>query len=92
MRALLVLLVLMLLAGCSLFRPEVQIVKVPVSVPCLKSVPERPEYLFPGMPEPVTEVQAMEAAKALARDFERADLYGRQWEAQAAGCIVLGPP
>ena len=80
------------LSGCGLFRHEVQIIKVPVEIACLKDVPDRPEYLFPVVKAPETPPEAALAAKALAKDFEAADLYGRQWEAAAAGCIVLRAP
>lgn len=69
------------LAGC--IKP--QVVKVPVSVPCLTWVPERPVYEFGRGPMPAPDV----AAKMLAKDFERADLYGQEWEAAAAGCLIL---
>lgn len=68
-----------LLAGCDTMPPKT------VSVPCLKSVPAKPEYRFGAGARP----SPGEAVKLLALDFEAADKYGLEWEAAAAGCVVL---
>lgn len=68
-----------LLAGCGTMRPE------QVTVPCLKSVPVKPEYRFGSGAKP----SSQEAVRMLALDFEAADKYGSEWEAAAAGCVVL---
>lgn len=68
--------------------PKVTTVQVKVKEPCIDKAPERPAYrtgkgAYPG---------EKAAAVILAEDFERADQYGRQWEAAAAGCMVIKPP
>jgi hypothetical protein len=60
-------------------------VQVKVKEPCIDKVPRRPAYQtgrgeYPG---------EAAAAQALAADFERAEQYGVQWEAAAAGCLVV---
>lgn len=76
-----------MLAGCAT-EPKIQIkevvntVQVPVKVPCIQKRPERPVYRF-GVGEKPSE---KEMAAILAEDFEKADQYGRDWEAAAAGC------
>ncbi len=75
------------LAGCAT-EPRVQIkeivntVEVPVKVPCVAKRPKRPVYSF-GKGEKPSE---KDMAAILAEDFEKADQYGRDWEAAAAGC------
>lgn len=81
MRALWVLMALFM-AGCAT-TPEPQIVKVEVIKPCIKEAPKRPTYrtgkgAYPG---------EKSAAAILAADFERAEQYGHDWEAAAAGCL-----
>lgn len=73
----------LLLAGCA---TEPKIIKVPVATPCLSDTPKRPEYRYGKGPMP----SPAEAAKRLATDFEAADQYGREWEAAAAGCVLIG--
>lgn len=78
------------LAGCGWRQvppPKVVTVQVKVKEPCIASPPSRPPYQtgkgdYPG---------ERAAAKALADDFERAEQYGHQWEAAAAGCLVPPP-
>jgi hypothetical protein len=76
------------LTGCA-SAPEQKVVTVQVKVkePCIDKVPRRPVYQtgkgdYPG---------DAAAAQALAADFERAEQYGVQWEAAAAGCLVIKP-
>lgn len=76
-------LVMLALAGCATRTVvETVTVKVPVAVMCLKEAPGKPVYgtgkgVYPG---------DKEAAAILASDFEKAEQYGRAWEAAAAGC------
>ena len=83
MRVIAILAVLALLPGCI----KTRIVKVEVSVPCLKAKPAKPVYAFGRGDAPASS----EAVKILARDFEAADRYGTEWEGAAAGCILLTP-
>lgn len=78
------------LTGCAIWQqPQQRVVTVQVKVkePCISSPPTRPAYQtgkgeYPG---------ERAAAKVLADDFERAEQYGHQWEAAAAGCIGTPP-
>lgn len=77
----------LLLAGCATTAPAQKVVTVHVKVkePCVDKVPKRPSYqtgkgAYPG---------DAAAAQALAADFESAEQYGAQWEAAAAGCLVV---
>lgn len=88
MKALSLLIAAVLLAGCGInpTKPEIQYVEVPVKVPCIERVPEKPVYRtgvgeYPG---------EKEAALILADDFEKAERYGVEWEAAAAGCVKTG--
>lgn len=79
-----------MLAGCATKPPaarEVVEVKVKVKEPCIDKAPKRPQYqtgkgAYPG---------DAAAAAMLAADFEKAEQYGAQWEAAAAGCLVVKP-
>lgn len=79
-----------LLAGCT-HRPETREVPVPVSVPCLKEIPEEPTYIFETLPAATSEVEAAEQARILYRDFKAAELYGQKWKASASGCLAGQP-
>jgi hypothetical protein len=76
------------MAGCGgRVQPEQKIVtvQVPVIKPCIEKAPARPVYQtgkgeYPG---------EKAAAKILADDFEKAEQYGADWEAAAAGCLVV---
>lgn len=78
----------LLAAGCATTgEPQQKVVTVQVKVkePCIEKAPKRPAYQtgkgeYPG---------DTAAAQALAADFERAEQYGVQWEAAAAGCMVV---
>lgn len=85
----LLLLPVLLLAGCfgREVKTEVVEVKVPVSVPCIDKVPVRPAYRtgpgeWPG---------GKSAALIVVSDLEAAKQYGTAWEAAAAGCIKPQP-
>ncbi len=93
MRIVLIALALVLLAACSStpevrYKAVVNTVQVPVKVPCIEKRPERPKYQF-GVGEPPSD---KEMAAILAEDFEKADQYGRAWEAAAAGCSIAPRP
>ena len=80
----------MALAGCvTPGQPKTEVVTVQVKVkePCVEKAPARPKYQtgkgdYPG---------DAAAAQILAADFERAEQYGADWEAAAAGCLVVKP-
>lgn len=78
MTRLLLVVISLSLAGCAATPQQ-------VSVPCLKSIPEKPEYRFGSGPKPKPE----DAVRILALDFEAADKYASAWEAAATGCVVL---
>lgn len=88
MRALICILLAGCVAGCATTpapRQQVVEVKVKVKEPCIDKAPKRPEYqtgkgAYPG---------DATAAAMLASDFEKAEQYGTQWEAAAAGCMVI---
>lgn len=85
-----VLIAALALAGCATkpsTEQKVVTVQVPVRVPCIEKVPERPVYRTGSGEYPGEKA----AAKILADDFEIAERYGSSWEAAAAGCI-MGPP
>ena len=76
------------LAGCAgRLEPveKVTTVQVPVMVPCIEKKPERPAYRYGKGEWPGDKVAAM----ILADDFEKAEQYGHEWEAAAAGCLVV---
>lgn len=76
------------LAGCAGRQAPVEkvvTVQVAVKEPCIDKAPVRPVYAtgqgdYPG---------EKAAAKVLADDFEKAEQYGHDWEAAAAGCLVV---
>lgn len=80
--------VCLLLGGCATApQPRQQVVEVKIKVkePCIDKAPTRPQYqtgkgAYPG---------DIAAAAMLASDFEKAEQYGVQWEAAAAGCMVV---
>lgn len=79
------------LAGCAgRLEPEQKVVevKVPVAVPCIEKYPARPVYGFGKGEWPGDKAAAM----ILADDFEKAEQYGTDWEAAAAGCKTLKQP
>ena len=83
--------ILLSLAGCATAERRIQVqtqeVKVPVKVPCVSGAPAKPVYQYgngawPGLSP------ALELAVA---DLEAAKQYGRDWEAAAAGCLMVSP-
>lgn len=82
--------VALLAAGCTTTAAPTQkvvTVQVKVKEPCIDKAPKRPVYQtgkgdYPG---------EAAAASILAADFERAEQYGVQWEAAAAGCLIIKP-
>lgn len=72
-----------LLAGCCSAPPAPVEVRVPVTVPCVRDVPVRPEFEF-GRVVPT----ASDGGKilALARDWPRGRTYEALLEAVIAGC------
>jgi len=76
-------LVSILLTGCATRAPAPQIVKVPVSVPCVGTVPARPEFEFAKLTPAATDGDKV---LALARDWPRGRKYEGDLEAVIAGC------
>lgn len=74
----------MLAQGCSSAPPATQTVYVPVSTPCVKSMPLRPDYEVERLP-----ADASDGAKilALARDWPRGRKYEAALGAALAGCV-----
>lgn len=85
MKQALICVAMLALAGCATTPPAADPVVVyqKVKEPCISKAPAKPAYQtgkgrYPG---------DVAAALALASDFEKAEHYGNQWEAAAAGCI-----
>jgi starvation-inducible outer membrane lipoprotein len=78
-----IILMSMLLAGCCSAPPAPVEVRIPVKVPCVKGVPERPQFEFDRMAP-----TASDGGKilALARDWPRGRNYEALLEAVIAGC------
>lgn len=77
------LLISMLLTGCASSPPTTQTVEVPVYVPCVAELPQRPAFEFDKL-----SADASDGSKvmALARDWLRARIYEGKLEAVVAGC------
>lgn len=73
----------LLLAGCGTAPPAMQIVEVPVYVPCVKELPARPDYEFDHMA--ITDSNGSKIL-ALARDWVRSRKYEYEIEALISGC------
>lgn len=82
-----IIIIMLLLVGCSTVEPkkEVKVVtaQVPVKVACIDRAPVRPTLrvgarAFPG---------EVIATQDLIIDLEAFEQYGTDWEAAAAGCI-----
>ena len=65
----------LLLAGCATAPPAPVRVEVPVMVPCISEVPQRPAYEFDRLPVTATDGEII---LALARDWARGQEY-EQW-------------
>lgn len=74
-----------LLAGCASTPPALQRVEVPVMVPCVGDVPQRPEYEFDRLSASATDGEII---LALARDWTRGRKYESGLEAAIAGCLA----
>ena len=73
----------MLLTGCTSAPPAPVRVEVPVMMPCIGEVPQRPAYEFDKLPVTATDG---EIVLALARDWTRSQGYETQLEAVIFGC------
>ena len=73
----------LVLAGCASAPPAPQLVEVPVLIPCVKEVPQRPNYEFDRLAPGVTNG---EMVLALARDWPRSKKYEGELEAVIEGC------
>lgn len=76
-----------LLAGCSSAPPAPVRVEVPVMVPCIGEMPQRPAYEFDKLSVPATDG---EIVLALARDWARGRGYEYVLEAVIVGCASNG--
>jgi hypothetical protein len=75
-----------LLAGCASAPPPVtKIVEVPVYVPCVTALPQRPAYEFDKLPADASDGRKV---MALARDWARSRMYEQDLEAQLTGCVM----
>ena len=70
-----------LLSGCGSTPPAPQRVEIPVFIPCVKAVPQRPAYEFDQLTPAVTDG---EIVLALARDW----LHGRKYEGELEAALV----
>lgn len=76
------------LAGCAGRAEPIEKVvtaQVQVKIPCIEGAPDRPSYRYGKGEWPGDKAAAM----ILADDFEKAEQYGHDWEAAAAGCLVV---
>lgn len=77
------------LTGCKTVPEKVTTVYVKVKEPCIEREPTKPTYRFGKGEKPKTDA---EKAMILADDFEKAEQYGTDWKAAAAGCIAPQQP
>ena len=75
----------LVLAGCGSAPLAPQRVEVPVFIPCVKSMPVRPEFEFDQLAPGATDG---EIVLALARDWPRGRRYEAELEAVIAGCLT----
>lgn len=75
--------VAMLVTGCTTAPPAPVRVEVPVMVPCLVEVPQRPAYEFDKLPSTAKDGDII---LALARDWLRSRKYENELEAHLTGC------
>ena len=78
-----------MLAGCGTAPPAPVRVEVPVMVPCIGGVPERPAYEFGQLPVSATDGEVI---LALARDWPRGRKYEGELEAIIEGCLSVASP
>ena len=74
-----------LLSGCASTPPAMQVVEVPVYVPCVTKVPVRPAYEFSAIALAASDGEKI---LALARDWPRGRKYEGELEAVIEGCSV----
>ncbi|MGK5024579.1 hypothetical protein [Janthinobacterium sp. RB2R34] len=75
---------IVLLTGCA-SAPQTPVrVEVPVLVPCIGEVPQRPVYEFDKLPSTATDG---EIVLALARDWARSRTYEQTLQATISGCV-----
>lgn len=72
-----------LLGGCTTTPPAPVRVEVPVMMPCVVDVPQRPVYEFDKLPPTATDGEII---LALARDWLRGRWYEGELEVVIAGC------
>ncbi|OYO30213.1 hypothetical protein [Janthinobacterium sp. PC23-8] len=72
-----------LLTGCASAPPAAQRVEIPVFTPCVKAVPQHPDYEFDKLP--ATAIDG-EVILALARDWLRGRKYEGALAALVEGC------
>ncbi len=75
--------VMLALVGCTTAPLAPVRVEVPVMVPCIGEVPQRPAYEFDKLPSTATDGEII---LALARDWVRGRNYEGELEAVIAGC------
>lgn len=73
-----------LLAGCGVAPPVTQEVDIAVFTPCVKNVPQRPDYEFGKLS---LDASDGEKVLALARDWPRGRKYEGELEVVVAGCL-----
>lgn len=76
-------LLVLLLTGCAATAPAPQIVKVPVSTPCLGKIPARPDFEFAKLTSAATDGDKV---LALVRDWLLGRKYEMELEATIEGC------
>jgi len=74
-----------LLAGCAGAPPVQPRVETPVFTPCVKTLPQPPEYEFDQLPASATDGDII---LALARDWTRGRKYEEQLAAVVVGCLA----
>jgi hypothetical protein len=77
-----------MLSGCATDQ-KIQRVEVPVIVPCVKSVPAKPDFETAHLLKTSSEGEKF---LALARDYVRARIYEGGLEATIAGCRTISTP
>ena len=89
MKSIIVLIAVLSLFGCVNTKPKVEIVEVPVAVPCLGDIPEEPVYKFDWLPVAKSDAESADQVRVLWKDGELAKQYGRDLKSATAGCLLL---
>lgn len=76
-------LLVLVLTGCGSAPLALQRVEVPIFIPCVKEVPQRPVYEFDQLAPAATDGEII---LALAKDWPRGRKYESEIEAVVAGC------